>query len=272
MKHKIALVPMCSGYCPEANLHTILEALKQAKSQHACLLFSPENSNLLARNLSQKHQILRHFSAHTFIDRVAQAAQQAKIGVVLGSVICRLEHTHKLANRSIYIDHNGILQSYYDKIHLFDSLVEDQAICESDSFVAGTRLVCAETPLGSLGLSICYDLRFPQLFQKLVQQGAHILSIPAAFTCVTGEAHWHSLLKARAIENQVFVVAAAQTGRHEDGCRTYGHSLVYDPWGNLLCDSGTSLDIVCAEIDFDKLTEVRQKMPLQSHKIAGIDF
>ena len=272
MKHKIALLPMCSGHCPDANLETIVKAIEQAKSQNASLLFSPENSNLLSRSLNKKRQILERFSAQEFIDKIAQAAQKAEIGVVLGSVICQLENSHKLANRSVYIDHKGVLQGYYDKIHLFDSFVEERAICESDSFVAGTRLVCVQTPLGIMGMSICYDLRFPQMFQKLVQQGATILSIPASFTRVTGEAHWHCLLRARAIENQVFVVAAAQTGEHEDGCSTYGHSVVYDPWGNLLCDTSNSRKLAVVEIDLAELQKVREKMPVESHKLAGIDF
>jgi predicted amidohydrolase len=169
----------------------------------------------------------------------------------------------KFANRSIVINDKGEIAARYDKIHLFDvALSSGESWCESDQYEAGESPVLVKTPLGQMGLSICYDLRFPLLYSALAQAGAEIFVVPAAFTVPTGRAHWHTLLRARAIESAAYVIAPAQSGHHADGRRTFGHSLVIDPWGEILLDMGEGEGVGFAEIDLAKVTEVRQQIPV----------
>jgi predicted amidohydrolase len=187
--------------------------------------------------------------------------------VQLGSLAVRTARG-KLANRSLLIDATGAVRASYDKIHLFDVDLPDGGTWrESASYARGERAVAADTPWGRLGLSICYDLRFPDLYRALSDAGATLLSVPAAFTVPTGRAHWHVLLRARAIEAGVFVIAAAQSGRHEDGRETYGHSLVVDPWGEVLLDMGTGTRLGFAEVDPARIAEARGRVPVIAHRV-----
>jgi predicted amidohydrolase len=173
----------------------------------------------------------------------------------------------RLRNRSFLIDECGDVRATYDKIHLFDvDLASGESWRESASYEPGSRAVVADTPAGRLGLSICYDLRFPDLYRALTDAESQILAIPAAFTVPTGRAHWHVLIRARAIEAGVFVAAAAQSGRHEDGRETFGHSLVVGPWGEVLLDMGEGIGIGFAEVDLAALDEVRGRLPALSHR------
>jgi len=199
---------------------------------------------------------------------VREAAAKAGIWVHLGSLALLAEAGEKLVNRGFVIDDQGEIRARYDKIHLFDvDLPTGESWRESASYARGQRAVVVDTPIGALGMSICYDLRFPALYAALTNEGATVLSIPAAFTVPTGEAHWHVLMRARAIEAGAFVVAAAQVGRHEDDRTTYGHSLVVDPWGRVLLDmGGEAPGLGFVDIDPAALEEVRQRLPAIWHR------
>jgi predicted amidohydrolase len=187
--------------------------------------------------------------------------------VQLGSLALRSEAGGKLVNRSFVIDAAGEVRARYDKIHLFDvDLPTGESWRESATYEPGRRAIVADTPLGPVGLTICYDLRFPDLFRALSDAGAEILSVPAAFTVPTGQAHWHILLRARAIEAGAYVVAAAQHGLHEDGRTTYGHSLVIDPWGEVVLDMGDEVGVGFVEIDRARVGEVRGRIPALAHR------
>jgi predicted amidohydrolase len=184
----------------------------------------------------------------------------------LGSLALR-RPDGRLANRGFVIDDQGVIRARYDKLHLFDvDLPTGESWRESAAYEAGEGAVVVDTPIGALGLSICYDLRFPALYQALSAAGATVLAIPAAFTRPTGAAHWHVLMRARAIESAAFVIAAAQTGAHEDGRGTYGHSLVVDPWGEVLIDMGEATGVGFAELDPDRIAEVRSRIPVIEHR------
>ncbi len=199
---------------------------------------------------------------------VREAAAKHGTWVHLGSLAI-LREDGKLANRGFVIDSSGGIRARYDKMHLFDvDLPTGESWRESATYARGERTVTVETPLGVLGLAICYDLRFPDLFSALSDAGATILSIPAAFTRPTGAAHWHILMRARAIEAAAFVIAAAQTGVHEDGRATYGHSLVADPWGELLLDMGEPAGLGFAEIDPARVIAARERVPVLKHRRA----
>jgi predicted amidohydrolase len=197
---------------------------------------------------------------------VRDAAAKAGVWVHLGSLALRRDDG-RLANRGFVIDANGAVRARYDKIHLFDiDLPTGESWRESAAYAGGYQAVVVDTPLGRLGLTICYDLRFPDLFRTLSDAGATILSVPAAFTRPTGAAHWHVLLRARAIESAAFVVAAAQTGEHADGRATYGHSLAIDPWGVTLCDMADPPGLAFVEIDADRVADVRSRIPVIQHR------
>jgi predicted amidohydrolase len=172
----------------------------------------------------------------------------------------------KIANRSYLIAPNGRIAARYDKIHMFDvDLGDGDVYRESESYAAGSEAVIADLPWGGLGLTICYDLRFPALHRALAKGGAKFLAVPAAFTRITGEAHWHTLLRARAVEAQSFVFAAAQGGRHENGRETFGHSVIVSPWGQVLAEAGTDPGVIAADIDVAILDDVRRRLPSLTH-------
>jgi predicted amidohydrolase len=189
-------------------------------------------------------------------------ARETGAWLLAGSLVVRLPGEERLANRSYLFDPQGAVVARYDKIHMFDvDLAGGERYRESAQFRPGERAVLADTPWGKLGMSVCYDLRFPALYRALAQAGARMLSIPSAFALPTGEAHWHSLLRARAIETGCFVLAPAQTGLHEGGRRTYGHSLIVDPWGAVLADGGEAVGFVTAELDLARVDEARRAVP-----------
>jgi predicted amidohydrolase len=225
-------------------------------------------SGLLDRDRERSAVHLRGEADDPVLAAVRKAARDAGIWVHLGSLALRADGGGKLVNRGFVIDGAGEIRARYDKMHLFDvDLPTGESWRESASYQGGERPVLVETPLGPLGLSICYDLRFAGLYASLSDAGAVLFSIPAAFTVPTGEAHWHVLLRARAIEAGVFVVAAAQVGRHEDGRATYGHSLVVDPWGRILLDmGGDAPGLGFADLDLTAVEEVRSRLPAIRHR------
>jgi predicted amidohydrolase len=232
------------------------------------MVFTPEMSGLLDRDKDRAAGSLTREEDDRVLASVREAAAKHGIGVHLGSLAV-LRGDGKLANRGFVIDDQGAIRARYDKMHLFDvDLPSGESWRESASYSAGERAVTVETPLGVLGLAICDDLRFPDLFRTLSDAGATILAVPAAFTRPTGAAHWHVLLRARAIEAAAFVIAAAQTGVHEDGRATYGHSLAIDPWGEVLLDMGESAGLGFAVIDPARVAAARERVPVLRHRRA----
>ena len=272
---RIALYQATTGIDPEANAHALVAAAAEASAGGAAILFTPEMSGLLDRDRARSAARLSSEADDPVLAAVRQAAAREGIWIHLGSLAVR--EADRLANRSFLIDGRGEIRARYDKLHLFDvDLPTGESWRESASYAPGSRALVADSPAGALGLSICYDLRFPDLFRALTDAEAQILAIPAAFTVPTGRAHWHVLMRARAIEAGVFVVAAAQCGRHQDGRETYGHSLVVDPWGEVLLDMGGFGDgsgegegggrVGFAAIDLGRIEEVRSRLPAIRHR------
>lgn len=265
---RIAIFQARTGIDPEANARSLESAVDEAAAGGAAIVFTPEMSGLLDRDRDRAAEHMRDEASDPVLAAVRAAAARSRIWVHLGSLALSGERDDgRLVNRGFLIDSEGAIRARYDKIHLFDvDLPTGESWRESASYAGGERAVVAETPLGRIGLSICYDLRFPDLYRALSGAGATILSIPAAFTVPTGEAHWHILLRARAIEAGVFVVAAAQGGSHEDGRHTFGHSLVVDPWGRVLLDMGAESGVGFADIDLGQVDEVRGRLPAIRHR------
>ncbi|HEX9965531.1 MAG TPA: carbon-nitrogen hydrolase family protein [Allosphingosinicella sp.] len=264
---RIALYQACTGIDPEANARALVSAAREAAAGGAAMLFTPEMSGLLDRDRSRAGAHLRTEASDPVLAAVRAAAAEAGIWVHLGSLAIRDEVDTRLHNRGYLIDSTGAIRGYYDKIHLFDAdPAGGESWRESASYAPGGRAVVADSPAGPLGLSICYDLRFPDLYRALTDAGAQVLSIPAAFTVPTGRAHWHVLMRARAIEAGAFVVAAAQWGRHEDGRETWGHSLVVNPWGEVLLDMGEGEGVGFASLDPGEVESVRARLPALRHR------
>ncbi len=270
---RVALLQMTTGIDPAANLATIAQAMRDAKSGGADMLFTPEMSGYLDRD---KGRAAIHVVAEeddVVLAGVRAVAAELGLWTAIGSLAVRDPAAPgKARNRAYLIDDGGAIRARYDKMHLFDvDLPTGESWRESNSYVAGEGAVLADTPWAPVGLSICYDLRFPDLFRTLSDAGASILSIPAAFTVPTGEAHWHVLMRARAIEAGCFVIAAAQTGTHEDGRQTYGHSLVVDPWGEVLLDMGQAPGLSIVDIHLDRVASVRARIPVLDHRRPNPD-
>ncbi|RZM34823.1 MAG: carbon-nitrogen hydrolase family protein, partial [Sphingomonas sp.] len=227
---------------------------------------TPEMSGLIDRDRARAANSIVAEDNDPVLAAVRDGAASAGIWVHLGSLAVR-RADGKFANRGFVIDPSGAIRARYDKLHLFDvDLPSGESWRESSAYVAGETATVVDTPAGKLGTSICYDLRFADLYRALSDAGATILSVPAAFTRPTGSAHWEILLRARAIEAGAFVVAAAQTGVHEDGRETHGHSLVIDPWGDVLLDMGDTAGLAFAEIDLARIEEVRSRIPVLAHR------
>jgi predicted amidohydrolase len=263
---RIALLQSCTGIDPTKNAAAMAEAIAEAADGSASMLFTPEMSGLLDSDKERAAANVRVEDNDEVLTACRDAARRAGIWVHLGSLAIKTDG--KRANRAFVIDADGEIRARYDKMHLFDvDLPTGESWRESAVYGAGSEAVVVDgTPVGRLGLAICYDVRFPALFERLSEAGAQVISVPAAFTVPTGKAHWEVLLRARAIEAGVFVVAAAQGGRHEDGRETYGHSLVIDPWGDVLLDMDERNGIAFADVDLSRLHEVRQRVPAMAHR------
>ena len=266
---RIAIYQAQSGIDPAANAARLVEAAAQASAGGAKMLFTPEMSNMLDRNRERAVGTARVEEEDAVLSAVRGAAAKAGLWVHLGSIALR-GGGDRLVNRGFVIDAAGDIRARYDKIHLFDvDLPSGESWRESAVYEAGRNaVVVAGTPVGTLGLTICYDVRFPALFERLSEAGAEVIAVPAAFTVPTGKAHWSVLLRARAIEAAVFVVAAAQAGRHEDGRDTYGHSLVADPWGEVLAEMDAAPGLAFVELDLARIAAVRARIPVLNHRRA----
>ncbi|HUE79539.1 MAG TPA: carbon-nitrogen hydrolase family protein [Sphingomicrobium sp.] len=264
---RIALLQSCTGIDPAANARDLVEAIDAAAAGGAEMLFTPEMSGLLDRDSERASKRLRSDDDDEVLAACREAASRNGLWLHLGSLAVRASDD-KIANRAFVIDPRGAIRARYDKIHLFDvDLPTGESWRESAVYGAGEGAVAVDgTPVGRLGLTICYDLRFPDLFSRLAEAGAQTIAVPAAFTVPTGRAHWEILLRARAIEAGVFIVAAAQSGHHADGRQTYGHSLVVSPWGETLLDMGEGTGVGFAEIELSLVDEVRQRIPSLAHR------
>lgn len=262
MSQRLAVLQMTSGIDPEENAAAMVAAVGAAAAGGAAMLFTPEMSGLLDRERGRATPNIVPEGVNPVLAAVRKAAADAGIWVAIGSLAV-LRDDGRWANRSFVIDSGGKVVARYDKIHMFDvDLATGESWRESASYAPGEAVVTVETPLGRLGLAICYDLRFPALFEALGRARCDLIAIPAAFTVPTGSAHWHVLQRARAIEASAYVVAAAQAGHHADGRDTYGHSLVIDPWGEVLLDLGGEGGVLgFAEIDPARIAEVRAQLP-----------
>lgn len=260
---RIAVLQMTSGIDPEANFAAIRDAALRAAGGGAAMLFTPEMSLLLDRDRQRAAAHIVAAEHSSFTGRLGALADETGVTIALGSMAVAVADG-RWANRAMLFAPGGAAPVTYDKMHMFDvDLASGESWRESNAYRAGDRVVVAEgTPVGRLGLAICYDLRFPALFEALGQQGCDVIAIPAAFTVPTGEAHWHVMLRARAIEASAYVVAAAQVGAHDDGRKTYGHSLVVDPWGEIVLDmGGAEPGLGFAEIDPARIAQVRAQVP-----------
>jgi predicted amidohydrolase len=264
---RIALLQARTGIDPAQNAAALVDTIAAARAGGAAMLFTPEMSGLLDRDRERAAPNLKPQDEDPVLAAVRNAAARAGLWVHIGSLAIRRDDG-KLANRAFVIDPAGAIRATYDKIHLFDvDLPTGESWRESASYAAGEGSVVVDgTPVGRLGLTICYDLRFPALFAALAEAGAETIAVPAAFTVPTGRAHWEILLRARAIEAGLFVVAAAQAGRHEDGRETYGHSLVADPWGELVLAMNGNPGLGFADLDLGKIAQVRGRVPALDHR------
>ena len=256
--------------CLQTNLHDDMAAniaqvsalARQAKAAGAELIATPENSGFMGRNAAASLAAGRSEAEHPALAAYRDLAREMETWLLVGSLAVREDGANRNANRSYLLGPDGEIKARYDKIHLFDvDLPSGETYRESNSIAGGDAAVLTPTPFGALGMTVCYDLRFPHLYRGLAQAGAQLLSIPAAFTRTTGEAHWHVLLRARAIETGAFVIAPAMWGDHPSARQTYGHSLIVDPWGRVLADAGEGVGICMAEIDLDEVDKARAQIP-----------
>ncbi|MDG1437609.1 MAG: carbon-nitrogen hydrolase family protein [Emcibacteraceae bacterium] len=263
-KFKVGLVQMTSSHVIADNIATAETLIREAATRGAEFILTPEVTTLFDFNTKKIMEKIVPEEQDTTWPRFAALAQELGIWLLLGST--SIQVGEKAANRSFLFSPKGEKIATYDKIHMFDvDIPGDKQYRESDAYQAGDEAVLVELPWGKVGLSICYDLRFAYLYRSLALAGATMLTVPAAFTNVTGKAHWHTLLKARAIENGAYVFAPAQVGDHTNGRKTYGHSLVVDPWGEVVCDGGEGVGVSVVDIDMDKVVEVRNRIASLTH-------
>ncbi|GGA62541.1 amidohydrolase [Nitratireductor aestuarii] len=259
---RVAALQMRSAMDPAANLATFEALVREAAGSGAVYVQSPEMTGMLVRGREALFARIVPADQDPLVRRASELARELSVFVHVGSTAVLLDDG-KVANRSFLFGAEGELITTYDKIHMFDvDLDNGESWRESATYAPGDQAVVADLPFMKLGLSICYDLRFPQLFRAQALAGAEVLAVPASFTRQTGEAHWHVLLRARAIENGAWVIAAAQGGKHEDGRETYGYTLIVDPWGRVVADAGNNEPgIVLAEIDPAASADARRKLP-----------
>jgi len=261
----VACVQTTSSREVATNIEAVGGLVRDAADAGADFILVPETVNLMEPKGSQMREKAAPEADCTFLAALRDIARDKGVWLLLGSLVVFGEED-KTVNRSILIGPDGEITARYDKVHMFDvDLGDGEYYRESKSYEAGAQAVTANLPWGRLGLSVCYDMRFPFLYRQLAKAGADFLAVPSAFTRPTGEAHWHVLLRARAIENGCYVFAPAQCGAHDGGRKTYGHSLIIDPWGRVLADGGEEPGIISAEIDSEQIAEARTKIPSLSH-------
>ncbi|WP_407049586.1 carbon-nitrogen hydrolase family protein [Methyloraptor flagellatus] len=263
---RAALVQMTATRSPAENAEAAGELVRRAAGDGAVYVQTPENTNIIEHEPERLFAALTDEASDPTLAHLRAVARDLGIWLHIGSLAIKVAEA-KAANRAFVIAPDGSIAARYDKIHLFDvELAGGESYRESARIRPGAQAVAVDLPWGRLGLSICYDVRFPQLYRTLAQEGgAEILAVPAAFTRQTGEAHWQTLLRTRAIENGAFVLAAAQGGTHETGRQTYGHSIIIDPWGRVLAEAGTEPGVIAADIDLSEVAKVRGRIPALTH-------
>jgi len=259
---RVALVQTCTPASQGAALQQIEPLIRQAAEAGAELIVTPEGSNLLQRDRARMLRALKPLDQDPFVQGVRKLARELNVWILIGSALVA-SGSDKAANRAVLVNADGDIVSTYDKLHMFDvDLPNGDRYRESALYEPGQDARIVQTPWGKLGLTICYDMRFPQLYRALAKAGAGIIAVPAAFTRPTGEAHWSVLMRARAIENGAFVLAPAQGGFHEDGRGTYGHSMIVAPWGEVLAEApGDEPGVILAELDLDAVAKARGAIP-----------
>ena len=262
---KVACIQTNSKSDPNINIREVSSLIRAARSNGAELITTPEVVGMLEPNREKALNKAQPENYHGVLREFRALSRDLAIWLLIGSISIKLSNG-KLANRSFLINPDGQIIARYTKIHMFDVEVNDGSIYrESATYQPGTSACLARTPWGLVGLTVCYDIRFPALYRDLAKAGAKIIFIPSAFTEVTGEAHWHILQRARAIENGCFIVSAAQTGMHEQNRKTFGHSIIVDPWGNILADADKDIGFITADLDLNLVDEVRKKIPSLTH-------
>ena len=265
---RVGLVQMCSGRDVERNVNDATDLIRRAKHEGADYIQTPEMTTIMELDRARLLAAARPEPANPVISHFQSLARELGVFLHVGSMAI-LVSNGRLANRSFLFSPAGDIAARYDKIHMFDvDLGGGESYRESANYEPGRRAVLADLPWGKLGLTICYDLRFPHLYRALARAGARFLAIPSAFTRPTGMAHWHTLLRARAIESQAFVFAAAQGGMHENGRETFGHSLIVSPWGELLAEAGVHPTVIVADVELQLLEDVRRRVPSLQHDRA----
>lgn len=257
-KYKVALAQMNTGNNKKENIKIACKYVEEAAKQGASLICFPETMNIEGKNIGEGG--MEEFIPGYTTDCLMEQAKKYEIWIYIGSIHEKTE-SGKCKNTSVLIDTQGKIRVTYSKIHMFDVTLPDGTVCaESEKIDAGEEIVTIDTELGILGMSICYDLRFPELFRIMAIEGAQVLFVPASFTKATGEAHWETLLRARAIENGCYVIASNQVGKKEQ-YEAYGNSMIVDPWGNILVNAKEETGVFCAEIDLEYTEEIRKKIP-----------
>ncbi|SIS52156.1 Predicted amidohydrolase [Roseivivax lentus] len=271
---KAALLQFCASDDPAENLVTVAAMIAEAAGKGAEMVFTPEVTNCVSASRTHQSEVLRTEAEDATLAGLRAAAAEHRLWLQAGSLALKSDPPEtRFTNRGFLIGPDGAIHARYDKMHMFDVQVsENETYRESAGYAPGDRAVLAETPFGTLGLTICYDLRFAYLYRALAQAGAEILTVPSAFSTATGPAHWEPLLRARAIETGAFVIAAAQVGTHRarrgKGRQTYGHSMVVSPWGEVLLDAGTDEGVFQVEIDRAAVEDARRKVPALTHDRA----
>ena len=265
---KVAAIQMASGPNVKANLAEAEKLIKIAVQQEAELVVLPENFAIMGTAETDKVKIAEEFGSGLLQDYLKAQAVKHNIWLVGGTIPLRSKESDKVFAACLLFNPRGELVARYDKIHLFDVTIEatDESYTESETISRGDKIVVADTPFGRLGLAVCYDLRFPELFRSMVEQGMEICALPSAFTSLTGKVHWESLLRARSIENLTFMIAADQGGYHVGGRETHGDSMIIDPWGLVLNRLPHGTGVVVANIDIAKLEHTRKMFPALDHK------
>ena len=257
---RVSCIQLCSSDCIKSNLERSERLIKKAVSQKANLIITPEVSSKFTLNKKKLLEVATAMNNDSYLLGIKKLAKKYKKWILIGSLI--IKNKKKLLNRSVLINDKGNIKSFYDKIHMYDAkLSKSEKYFESKTFKAGKNIKVVKLPWGKLGLSICYDLRFPNMYRKMSKKGAIFLSIPSAFTETTGKRHWHTLLRARAIENFSYVFAPGQAGKHCNGRKTYGHSMIVSPDGKILKELGKKEGVITTTIDPKKPKELRKTIP-----------
>ncbi|MES2142513.1 MAG: carbon-nitrogen hydrolase family protein [Pseudomonadota bacterium] len=264
----VAAIQLCSSHILKENLEITAKLIKEASDNSATLVVLPEMFPIFGLTQAAKVDFKEDFGTGKIQAFLSEQAKKNSIWLVGGTIPLSCEDKDKIKAACLVYDNNGRVVARYDKIHLFDAVISKQEVyLESDTTNPGNSLVVVNTPIGKLGLAVCYDIRFPTMFTHLFNQGAEVIAIPSAFTQKTGEAHWELLARSRALDNFCYVIGACQGGTHSNGRKTYGHSLIVDPWGSIVTERiKKGPGIIYAEINLKKLHEIRNTIPIASHQ------